>query len=1279
MSVRERGSRWLVEGIFVAFLWGICIRGLGLSVCAQELTDLASQDEFFEAKIRPVLVESCLPCHNEQKTSGALLVHSRESLLLGGDSGPAVDMESPDKSLLIQAIRREAGVSPMPPEKSKALRPDQIADFVTWIQKGAHWPASIAKFETKNHWSFQSIVDPSVPTPNDQAWPINNVDRFIRAAQEKQGVSPSMKADRATLLRRATYDLTGLPPTPEALQQFLLDDSSEAWSKAIDRLLESKAYGERWGRHWLDVVRYADTAGETADYPVPTAWKYRNYVIDAFNADKPYDDFLREQIAGDIVGVSRSPREYEQCVAATGFVAVSRRFGFDSENYHHLTIQDTLDTLGQSILGLSIGCARCHDHKFDPITMSDYYGLYGIFSSTRYSFPGSEQKPRVRSLMPMIPPVEASRQWRSYRDRIAELTRLLQARNLPVPNAVLGSISDIDGDFELQAPAAGGSNGVLVPPWSYTGHIEVSGGAQSPFRNFFPAGKAGAYVPSQTANYSIDQALYPTRTAQSQARLYANLDFKLSNSDESHLSSHRMRLGSQRGEPAIVMDISRSRLAFLSGDTTIAEFSITAERWYNLVIEFDLAESVFQAKLFDGERVVQSEFTRLNPAWDGAIGWLGFAPQLHENRPYPGISYDQFALENEPIRPAEPAGGSAKAIESLADLQAQLAKLVGIEGDFEEQKVDGPPTSPWNAGPNSVVKISADAQSPFKNHFLRGDLGVFMPNRAEYDGFGCTFANISPAVISDPDANGMLHVGFDFSPADTSHGGEGSWRYYLGQGPGVSAAVELFFNGKQFFRRSGDQREPVGDLTVGEWYQVQLVLDLNKKTYRGTLLGNVTEIPFEGEFAPNWNGAIDYTFIDSYGHLGGVRPALMADNFIIQKESLTKLEAVLDDQQQQVIAASREQAKSLRQKITQLQSDGAKFSEELNRLLIDGPFPMAYAISEGTPHNAPIQERGEPDQLGRVVPRGFIRVLGNNRDLSQTPGSGREPLADWLSMRGNPLTARVIVNRIWQYHFGRGLVKTPNDFGVRGQPPTHPELLDYLACRFIDANGSIKAMHRMMMQSATYQQSSIPLAEMQALAQQRDISDTYYHFQRRRLDAEEIRDSMLMLSGTLDLEPGTGHPFPTPIGWGYSQHGPFNAVYDHNKRSVYLMVQRIKRHPFLALFDGPDPNTSTAVRLGTTVPTQSLFFLNDPAVHQRAEAWRERLVQQHASFEEQVSQARIEATGRPASENDIIVARRFRDMYLQELMGLDAQEAERQTLAAYLRSLLASNGFLYVD
>ena len=326
--------------------------------------------------------------------------------------------------------------------------------------------------------------------------------------------------------------------------------------------------------------------------------------------------------------------------------------------------------------------------------------------------------------------------------------------------------------------------------------------------------------------------------------------------------------------------------------------------------------------------------------------------------------------------------------------------------------------------------------------------------------------------------------------------------------------------------------------------------------------------------------------------------------------------------------------------------------------------------------------RGEPDQPGVEVPRGFIKVLGGAPLTATTTGSGRRELADWLTRPDNPLTARVMVNRIWQYHFGHGLVKTPNDFGVRGVLPTHPELLDHLASQFVRNGWSMKSLHRQIVHSATYQQASAtgsPAAATTPMSEGVDPSSLYVSFARRRLSAEEIRDSILRVSGELDSVPAREHPFPSPVGFGYSQHGPFIAVYDHNKRSVYLMSQRLKRHPFLALFDGADPNATTAERLGTTVPTQALFFLNDPFIHTKSEKWAAQIMAGNVNDKQAIESAWHRAIGRPPTDIEHADAAQFLAAYRAELKAASKNNAEILPLAAYLRTIMGSNEFLHVD
>jgi hypothetical protein len=409
---------------FLLFAGDLVLFSEGAPVNAKETPDAI---EFFEKKIRPVLVNHCYECHSTagKKKKGGLLLDTRDGLIKGGASGPALVIRDPEKSLLIRAVRHTDKELQMPPKQK--LAPAEIADLVAWVKMGAPDPrkgvaskalAGMTLEEGRAFWSFQPLKEAPPPKVKDAAWPANAIDQFILAKLEAANVRPAPPADKRTLLRRVTYDLTGLPPTPEEMDAFLADQTPQAFEKVLDRLLASPRYGERWGRHWLDVARYADTCGNASDYPVPQAHRYRDWVILAFNRDLPYDQFLREQIAGDLMpggsGVERAER-----LIATGYLAIARRFGGDRHGEHHLTIEDTIDNLGRTILGFSLSCARCHDHKFDPFTMSDYYGLYGIFNSTRYPFPGAEVGRAQEDFVPLLPPAEIEKLLAPHRAKMA--------------------------------------------------------------------------------------------------------------------------------------------------------------------------------------------------------------------------------------------------------------------------------------------------------------------------------------------------------------------------------------------------------------------------------------------------------------------------------------------------------------------------------------------------------------------------------------------------------------------------------------------------------------------------------------------------------------------------------------------------------------------------------------------------------------------------------------------------------------------------------------------
>jgi hypothetical protein len=349
--------------------------------------------EFFEKKIRPVLASNCYNCHSANTNAkGGLRVDDRNGLLQGGGRGPAVVPGQPDKSLLLQAVRHTHAKLKMPPKKE--LAPEQLADLARWIQDGAAWPAvevpaSLGKPSAKyarlrkEHWAWQPLQAADVPTVRDAAWPRSDVDRFLLARLEARGLSPVPDADRTTLIRRVTFDLTGLPPTPAQIEAFVKDRSPTAFARVVDRLLASPAFGERWGRHWLDVARYGESTGSARNLPYPHAWRYRDWVIDAINSDMPYDQFLREQLAGDLLPAP-TQRDRDRQLVATGFLAlgvrdVNQRFKvrFIMDN-----VDEQIDTVSRAVLALTVSCARCHNHKFDPIPTTDYYALAGIFRST---------------------------------------------------------------------------------------------------------------------------------------------------------------------------------------------------------------------------------------------------------------------------------------------------------------------------------------------------------------------------------------------------------------------------------------------------------------------------------------------------------------------------------------------------------------------------------------------------------------------------------------------------------------------------------------------------------------------------------------------------------------------------------------------------------------------------------------------------------------------------------------------------------------------------------
>lgn len=997
----------------------------------------ASDGDFFENRVRPLLVSHCVECHGAKKQEGGLRLDSRDGWMRGGDRGTPIVAGQPEKSLLIQAVKYGDPDLQMPP--AKKLSANEISDLETWVKRGALDPRREAVTQTTarmsvegalNFWSFQPLKAPAVPRDANDRWSRSPIDSFVLAQLKEHGLSPVADADRRTLIRRATFDLTGLPPTPSEIDAFLRDESPDAFESLVDRLLDSDAYGERWGRHWLDVARYADTAGDGADYPVREAYKYRDWVIRAFNKDMPFDQFVREQIAGDILArrdSTNDPERYADQVTATGFLAIGKRYGYKaSPDYQYLDFADVIDSVGRSLQGLTLGCARCHDHKYDPVSAADYYALYGILQSTRWAFPGGEEQKRPAHFPPIVPP-----------SKVAALEEI-------------------------------------------------------------------------------------------KANELARLDAKLT-------------------------ELKRRRK------------------------EFD-------------------------PNW----------------------------------------------------------RAGGLDLGFEAQRSGARPADPWVcAGP---IEITPAAQSPFDHVHPKGELGVRIGSGQPTDGLRFVFKD---GLRANPGRK--MHFTVDFRSVTSNE--KGAFRFYLGRGVVQSLAIQCSATATEFAVSDGGKWETIRQITPGTWYTLRITIDPEKKTFSG-VVGTADDLTqfADKSVGPGWDGVADCFICDGFGHVAGSACSRDLDNIGLQEQPFNP-PGGKPVQPRTTTLDGEKQFAALTKEIDAL-------NKQRQARATEPAYEVAYGVSEAAPVNARIQLRGEPHRMSDEVPRRFLEVLGGDSVPGSSTGSGRLELAEWITRPTNPLTARVFVNRVWQWHFGRGLVDTPSDFGSRGARPSHPQLLDWLASDFIESGWSVKSLHRLIMTSRTWQLASVDHSRNLEI----DPSNRWHwRYSRRSLDAEAIRDSMLFVSGILDRTIPKSHPFPSVNTWGFTIHKPFHAVYDSNHRSVYLMVQRNRRHPYLALFDAADPNQSIASRQPTTTPTQALFLMNSPFVHAQANGFARRIATEPGDDLAKTRWAFKTAHGRIPHDAVVKDAVAFVSAYRTKLAGEKTAEKDVAAWSALARVLLTSNAFLFVD
>lgn len=993
--------------------------------------------KFFDAEVAPLLAKRCLTCHSGTMPKGELDLASRTAAFKGGSSGNGIVAGNAKESLLWQQVDSDE----MPPKHPLDAAEKEL--LRKWLDGGAGWGSeTIDVFQTSNDvragrdwWSLQPIRSVAVPQLPGRA--LGPIDAFVEQARQAKQLSASPVADKRTLIRRLTFDLIGLPPTPEEVARFLSDESPTAYEALVDRLLESPHYGERWARHWLDIVRFGESNGFEYDEPRDNFWYYRNWVIEVLNADMPYDEFVRQQIAGDAL----HPNDIHAAAAAGFLVAGPHNTTLPSNAKMRMAMaqdemEDLLGSIGQTFLGLTINCARCHDHKFDPISQKEYYQLAASLAGVAHG---------QRTLhVPLV---------QSQLDRMIEI------------------------DVQL--------------------------------------GKIGG---------SIENMLAPVREKLLAQRESAS---QTANANSAERNKAKQANGIRPAEPTATWEFD-------------GDLKDTQGRW--------TLEAV-------GGAVVQ----------DGALVLDGKA------------AYALSPLIDEPI-----AEKTLEVWVKLSSLDQRGGGALSLEakegGPFDAIVFGEQEPKKWMAGSNNFLRS--------KSFQAEGD-----EDKADQQ-------TVHIALVYRED--GTIAAYRNGLPYGQPYNASQLQRYEAG-------TARLLF---------GMRHQPAGGNRM--------------------LAGRIERAQFT-------NRALTSEEVEmsaAYQELGHIPRSMLV---------------------KQLDEPSRKQLESWDLQLKQLQAEKAAIHKSQYQTL--------YTCVSAKPGPTHVLLRGDVGSPSDQVQPAGLRALSATPSDWQLDDSANDhrrriKLAQWVTDRNNPLLARVIVNRLWQYHFGQGLVATPSDFGFNGGQPTHPELLDWLAGELVRGGYRLKAVHRLLVNSQTYQQSSQP--NVGAL---KIDADNRYLWRKspQRLEAETLRDAILMVTDRLDKQIG---------GAGYRdmRHFFFKGSHfyellnetgpDARRRTIYRFTPRGNQNPFLSTFDCPDPSATAPRRPVTTTPLQALALLNNAMIFEMADHFAQRVqARAGADIREQVSAAYELAYGRPATAEELARCEKF---------------VQQQSLATLCRVIFNSNEFLYV-
>jgi Protein of unknown function (DUF1553)/Protein of unknown function (DUF1549)/Planctomycete cytochrome C len=1225
----------------------LVLLGFDRALLADDPKPTAEQLEFFEKDVRPLLVKHCYECHsvNAKRVEAKLLLDSRDGHVRGGDSGPAFVPGKADKSLLIDAVRYES--YEMPP-KGK-LSDSEIETFVRWVNMGSPWPDEPAPTvntdrkefdleERKNEfWVWQPIAKANPPEVKDEEWPRNTIDRYVLARLEEAGLSPSHDADTTALLRRLYFDLIGLPPTPEEVEAFLVDceptalaagplnTSSQkpeasafgsrqfkAVDKVVNRLLDSPHFGERWGRHWLDLVRYAESRGHEFDNDTPNAFQYRDYVIRALNADVPYDQFVREHIAGDLL---RSPRlhptaKYNESVLGTGFWFLGEwvHSPVDIRKDESDRFDNMLDVMSKTFLGVTVACARCHDHKFDAISTADYYSLSGFLQSSDYRQVPFESMEQNRRLAEQLAKVDDK-----YRRQISEL---LESQGIRRPSqtsylsdeAIVVDFANIpqskylqDGVIFGQSPRREGLAYLeteIPAPVSVSGvesESSLSKAAQKRQR------KTDAVPPDETSSERAPDDAQPNDSTTTD---------ESTTSDEA-VPPNETSEDRSRSQPAIKRDGSQ---------VTIARHGAAVSDliWSGLesITEGAVANKDAIAKLPKSGRMLRSPTFELKHGnvscrVDG-VGHVVACVDSHRLVAGP--------LHGETIRPIKEDArwvnlnlsryvGHRLHLEFVPAEHSQLSVRLITQGldanglaDLDRRLAAGDKQYDDYATAAEAILNSGNLDSRENNENIEERVFADFES-GTYDGWtvtGDAFGKIPQTLETIAPNQGRINGRGKFfvNSYNIREGGEVGKGDKL-TGTLTSSEFAIDFDKIEFLIGGGAHAEKTCvNLLVDE----KVVLSATGKRNNQMSLNTWDVSPFAGKTANiqvvdnhtgGWgNIGIDHIVFQrrrSSVSIDGTPLAAAANNTNASSSPLNESGGSVVEQGKAIIHAWRTEREKLAAQVVRKSR-------------------LAPAMLDGNGEEDRILIRGNSAKPGDVVPRHFLSAISGDSPMPIKSGSGRLELAEQINDPANPLTARVIVNRLWHHLMGRGIVPTVDDFGFLGQRPTHPELLDHLATQFRAEGQSLKRMIKYIVLSRTYQMSS----HVETRAREADPNNLLWHHQPpRRLQGEVIRDSLLALSGRLDRT-AFGPPVPIHLtsfmdGRGRPKDsGPLDG---DGRRSIYIAVRRNFLSPLMLTFDTPVPFSSMGRRNVSNVPAQSLILLNDPLVVELSRKWGERALQ----------------------------------------------------------------------